>query len=118
MDKGEFERYLDGLAWDCVAAGQRPPLYPTTCAVLRFVALRGECRFCELEEVVPCSEEALRQQVSRLCRAGVLVRKAREVEGKSCGFYSLSPGGVRMVLTWRREHSRMLEKLRGMRRDG
>lgn len=104
-------RYIEGLAWDCVAAGQRPPLHPTTCAVLRLVALVGACRFALMCEVVPCSEDALRQQVSRLVRAGVLV-KERQADGH--GLYRLSGGGVRMVLQWEREHARVLAKLKGL----
>lgn len=107
------EMYIQGLAWDCVAAGQKPPLHPTTCAIIRLVALLGAARFSQLCDVIPCSEDAVKQQLSRLVRAGVLEKRYAEDEaGERRKFYVLSAGGVRMVLTWRREHGRVLEKLR------
>lgn len=109
------ELYLQGLAWDCVAAGQRPPLQPTTCAIIRLVAMVGSVRFSQLCECIPCSEDAVKQQLSRLVRAGVLEKRYAEDEaGVKRRFYVLSQGGVRMVLTWRKEHGRVLEKLRRM----
>lgn len=109
MDK---RRYMEGLAWDCVAAGMSPPLAPTTCAIVRLVALEQGCTMGRLLEVVPCSEAAVRQQLSRLVRAGVLDKSRVQCgAGRWHGVYRLSAGGVRMVLQWEREHARVMKKL-------
>lgn len=34
---------LEQLAWDLVACGQRPPMHPTTCAVIRLLVPAAEC---------------------------------------------------------------------------
>ena len=113
MDQGDYERYVDGLAWDCVAAGQRPPLQPTTCAIIRLLAVRGCCRFGVLAQVVPCSVETIRQQLSRLVRSGVVVKAGqRGAAGRVIKVYRLSLGGMRMVLQWRQEHAKMVQRIK------
>lgn len=105
---------VECLAWDCVAAGMKPPLQPTTCAVIRFVALLGAVSFRQMCEVIPCSEDALKQQVSRLVRSGVLDKVSTDSAGGKRRVYVLGPGGRRMVLTWIRERDRLLVKLRAL----
>lgn len=103
---------IDVLAWELVACGQRPPLHPTTCAVIRTLWALGVVSFREMVCVVPCDAETVRQQLNRLVVAGVAQREyGRRMGRKAESFYRLTADGVRMVALWERAAIDMREKL-------
>lgn len=106
---------IDVLAWELVACAQRPPLHPTTCAVIRTLWALGVVSFREMAIVVPCDAETVRQQLNRLVVAGVAQREyGRRMGRKAESFYRLTADGVRMVALWERAAIDMREKLQRM----
>ena len=106
---------IDVLAWELVACAQRPPLHPTTCAVIRTLWALGVVSFREMVCVVPCDAETVRQQLNRLVVAGVAQREyGRRMGRKAECFYRLTADGVRMVALWERAAIDMREKLQRM----
>lgn len=106
---------IDVLAWELVACAQRPPLHPTTCAVIRTLWALGVVSFREMVCVVPCDAETVRQQLNRLVVAGVAQREyGRRMGRKAESFYRLTADGVRMVALWERAAIDMREKLQRM----
>lgn len=103
---------IDVLAWELVACGQRPPLHPTTCAVIRTMWALGVVSFREMVCVVPCDAETVRQQLNRLVVAGVAKREYGQRMGRKAeSFYHLTADGVRMVALWERAAIDMRKKL-------
>lgn len=107
---------IDVLAWELVACGQRPPLHPTTCAVIRVLWALGVVSFREMVCVIPCDAETVRQQLNRLVHAGVAEREyVRRMGRKASCLYRLSEEGVRMVSLWEKAaldmRGRLLELL-------
>lgn len=102
------------LAADCADCSMKPPLQPTMCAIIRTLALRGETSFVVLAEVVPCDEEALRQQVSRLTHAGlVFCRKVYSARRRrQITLCSLTSAGQLLVRQWEHAAAAMLQRLR------
>ena len=106
---------IDVLAWELVACAQRPPLHPTTCAVIRTLWALGVVSFREMVCVVPCDAETVRQQLNRLVVAGVAQREyGRRMGRKAESFYRLTADGVRIVALWERAAIDMREKLQRM----
>ena len=101
------------LAADCADCSMKPPLQPTMCAVIRTLALRGETSFVVLARIVPCDEEALRQQVSRLTHAGLV--KCRKVYSarrrRQITLCSLSTAGQILQRQWTAAAKAMLRRL-------
>lgn len=103
---------LSVLAWELVACGQRPPLHPTTCAVLRVLWVLGTVSFREMCLVVPCAPETVRQQLNRLVVAGVCRRDyVRHMGRKAEALYWLTEEGLRMVGMWQYAAEDMRQKL-------
>ncbi len=103
---------IDVLAWELVACAQKPPLHPTTCAVIRTMWALGVVSFREMVCVVPCDAETVRQQLNRLVVAGVAKREyGRRMGRKAESFYYLTADGVRMVALWERAAIDMRKKL-------
>lgn len=106
---------IDVLAWELVACAQRPPLHPTTCAVIRTLWALGVVSFREMVCVVPCDAETVRQQLNRLVGAGVAEREyVKRMGRKASCLYRLSAEGVRMVALWERAAVDMKGKLQQM----
>lgn len=109
---GEYRRLrLVGLAWDLVACGMRPPMHPTTCAVLRALSLRS-MSFKQLSRLLPCDEATIRQQLARLQRAGLVGRLAERARGaRAYVLFFLSPEGRLLARRWDEAHARSLARL-------
>lgn len=106
------EKNLDVLAWELVACGQKPPLHPTTCAVIRVLWTTGVISFREMCCVVPCDLETVRQQLNRLVNAGVAAREyVRHMGRKAQCLYRLTADGLRMVALWQVAAADMRKKL-------
>ena len=109
------ERFLDVLAWDLVACSLRPPLHPTTCAVLRLLAAVPVMRFQQFMRLMPCAEETVRQQLNRLVWRGLVHHEVRVRMGRrALHLYWLTVEGREMLRKWQLEHGRMVERLRGL----
>ena len=92
---------LEQLAWDLVACGQRTPMHPTTCAVMRLLAALGWVSFRKCAELVPCDVETVRQQLNRLCNQGLVQRRTqRRIGRKAQSFYGLTSAGIQVVNMW------------------
>lgn len=108
---------IDVLAWELVACGQRPPLHPTTCAVIRVLWALGVVSFREMVCVIPCDVETVRQQLNRLVHAGVAEREyVRRMGRKAECLYRLTVDGVRMVALWEQAALDMRGKLQELLR--
>lgn len=95
------------LASDCSACSVSPPLLPTTCAILRLLALVGACRLALILRVVPCNASTILQQLSRLTAQG-LISRSRSREGRRrFSLYTLTPGGRLMVAQWQQRVMRI-----------
>ena len=104
---------LENLVWDLVACEQRPPLHPTTCAVMRLLNVLGGASFRQCASIIPCDVETVRQQLNRLCWQGLVMRETVKRLGrtaKTC--YYLTPAGARMVKLWEIAYDARLERLR------
>lgn len=99
------------LAWDMVSCAQAPPMQPTTSAVLRAVALLGEATKRQLRDIIPCSEGAVNQQVVRLARNGLLMRRQEAGKSPARYVYTLSPSGRTTLLMWDSAVKKMYKKL-------
>ena len=103
---------LSVLAWELVACAQRPPLHPTTCAVLRVLWVLGRVSFREMCLVVPCAPETVRQQLNRMVGIGVCRREyVRHMGRKAESMYWLTEEGLRMVGMWQYAAEDMRQKL-------
>lgn len=92
---------VEQLAWDLVACAQRPPIHPTTCAVMRLLAVLGEVSFRKCADLVPCDVETVRQQLNRLCIQGLVQREAqRRLGRKAQSVYRLTFAGRQVVRMW------------------
>lgn len=108
-----MSEHIEQLAWDLVACGERPPMHPTTCAVLRLVAAMEGVSFRKCIEIVPCDVETVRQQLNRLCTQGLVERVARKRMGrKAQNYYYLTRAGLRVVNMWKVAYNARLRQLR------
>lgn len=103
--------HLIVLAGDCAACGMTPPLHPTMSSVIRMLGLLGAMTLSELANVIPCSVEALRQQLSRLMRCGLVTKKVERRDGKPVGVYKLTPGGTITLQGWMADTEKFLNKI-------
>lgn len=106
------ERF-EQLAWDLVACAQRPPMHPTTCAVMRLLAALGVVSFKRCAELIPCDVETVRQQLNRLCNQGLVQRVTdRRMGRKAQSVYSLTSAGIQVVNMWEVAYRARLAQLR------
>ena len=103
--------HLIVLAGDCAACGVTPPLQPTMCAVMRMLGLLGAMTLAELANVIPCSVEALRQQLSRLMRCGLVAKQVERRDGKPVVMYKLTPSGTITLQGWMADTEKFLKRL-------
>ena len=107
MDRGEV---IEALAWDLVACAQRPPLHPTTCAVMRILAVFRVVPFSVFTAMMPCDLETTRQQLGRLRHQGLVERHVVRPKGRhAVCIYALTPDGWRMVELWSRAKTQLLQ---------
>ena len=104
------------LADDLVSCGATPPLQPTMKGLLRALWLHGELSSSELYSLVPCADNTLRAQLSRLRAVG-------DVEGERRGrgpwvVYRLTVCGRLAVEQWHADVLRKVEALRAAGRRG
>ena len=95
------------LASDCADCSVSPPLLPTTCAILRLLALVGACRLALILRVVPCNASTILQQLSRLTAQGLISRSRSREGGRRFSLYTLTPGGRLMVAQWQQRVMRI-----------
>lgn len=103
--------HLIVLAGDCAACGMTPPLQPTMSSVIRMLGLLGSMTLTELANVIPCSVEALRQQLSRLMRCGLVTKKVERRDGKPVGVYKLTPSGTITLQGWMADTEKFLKRI-------
>ena len=103
--------HLIVLAGDCAACGMTPPLQPTMSSVIRMLGLLGAMTLSELANVIPCSVEALRQQLSRLMRCGLVTKKVERHDGKPVGVYKLTPSGTITLQGWMADTEKFLKRI-------
>lgn len=92
--------HLIVLAGDCAACSATPPIQPTMSSVIRMLGLLGAMTLSDLGNLVPCSLEALRQQLSRLMRCGLVTKKIEKRDGKPVSVYRLTPSGSITLTGW------------------
>ncbi len=106
----ERRSIVEALAWDLVACAQRPPLHPTTCAVLRILAVFRVVPFSVFAAMMPCDLETTRQQLRRLQGQGLVERHVVQPRGRhAVCIYALTPDGCRMVELWERAKEQLLQ---------
>lgn len=105
MKADDVLRWL--LAWGLMCSGMRPPLYPTTTALLFFLAVNGETKIGQLYEVMDCSDVTVRTQLHRMKMAGIV---RSQWDGKR-NRYALTESGMRMVYQWVGKTIKIAEKL-------
>ena len=109
MNEGR-KSMVEALAWDVVACAQRPPLHPTTCAVMRILAVFRVVPFSVFAAMMPCDLETTRQQLRRLQGQGLVERHVVQPRGRhAVCIYALTPDGGRMVELWERAKVQLLK---------
>ncbi|WP_354832423.1 helix-turn-helix domain-containing protein [Akkermansia muciniphila] len=103
--------HLIVLAGDCAACSVTPPIQPTMSSVMRMLGLLGAMTLSELADIIPCSLEALRQQLSRLMRCGLVSKKVEKRDGKPVGMYKLTPSGTITLQGWMADTEKFLKKI-------
>ena len=109
MNEGR-KSMVEALAWDLVACAQRPPLHPTTCAVMRILAVFRVVPFSVFAAMMPCDLETTRQQLRRLQGQGLVERHVVQPRGRhAVCIYALTPCGWRMVEMWGKAKTQLLQ---------
>lgn len=91
----------------CGASGSNPPLPSTTAAVLRIVHACPMCTTSTICDIAGCSYDAVRAQLSRLCRAGMLTAR----KSKRMTRYEATMAGQLLISSWDRQAAAALKKL-------
>ncbi len=109
MKPDEILRWL--LSWSLMCSAMKPPLYPTTTSVLLLTALRGRCTLSCYMANIHCTMNAIRVQVHRLRRLGLLDARMERRNNRKQKVYWLSPQGMSMVYAWVGKTTKTFQKL-------
>lgn len=111
MMQRSFSAQVWLLADDLASCAYSPPLMPTMKAVLRVLQVaQNAVTSSQMYELVPCSPEAIRSQLSRLRAAG-WVEVVRRERGGARVFYRLTDAGRRVVDEWGADVVRAAERI-------
>ena len=105
------DHMLQVLSWQVVYTRLKPPLHPTTAAILMLLGERGVCRMRDFLETLQCTENAIRVQLHRLVQTGTVRVEGRYEEGRRFKLYSLTSAGERTLAHWRRLAGVVFERI-------
>ncbi|MBR3925562.1 MAG: helix-turn-helix transcriptional regulator [Akkermansia sp.] len=112
MTNEERKGVIEALAWDLVACAQRPPIHPTTAAVLRLLCVLRVVPFSVFTGLLPCDIETTRQQLRRLMDQGLVERITIQQRGcTAVAIYALTADGLRLMDMWVMTREQLLQAL-------